>query len=384
MRSLAANSLNLVSGVAVSLFLTGSLAAQGPKPPETKGPLPVANPGDQVLVKREAARLIDPEKYRTHLYLEPIISVTLSAPFDGIVRQVSVKSNSSTKSQSELVRLENTVQKLQLARAQAAYKAASIEQKLADKKDDNQVGLASAKLEAAKAELDLAQHFVDQSTIRSPMNGEVLRVLVTEGQYVRAGDPLLVVGDLTKMRVEIPGERSALVKDQAFTLKVEQADVEGKIESVLPLSQRFDALRDLFESIACAQVVVDNANGAYKPGQTVYVPLIPRFPVVEVPAGAIGNGGDGNRRVQVLRQWTVRDLPITLMGPIGNQRLFVSGAFAEGDEVIYEASHTLPDGFVLKAGGTSAATAGTPTGTGTNPAGNPGTTPVTKPTAGGF
>ncbi len=384
MRSLAANALNAVWGAVAVLTLTGSLAAQGAKPADTKGPLPVANPGDQVLVKREAARLIDPEKYRSHLYLEPIVSVTLSAPFDGIVRQVSVKSNSTTKSQSELVRLENTVQKLQLARAQAAYKAASIEQKLADKKDDNQVSLASAKLEAAKAELDLAQHFVDQSTIRSPMNGEVLRVLVTEGQYVRAGDPLLVVGDLTKMRVEIPGERNALVKDQAYTLKVEQADVEGKIEAVLPLSPRFDPLRDLFESIACAQVVIENANGKYKPGQTVYVPLIPRFPVVEVPAGAIGNGGDGNRRVQVLRQWTVRDLPVTLMGPIGNQRLFVSGAFAEGDEVIYEASHTLPDGFVLKAGGTPATTAGTPTATGTNPAGNPGTTPVTKPTAGGF
>lgn len=378
MRSLAANALTVLVCSLSMLVLTATSEAQGTKPTEAKGPLPVANPGDQVLVKREAARLIDPEKYRTHLTLEPIISVTLSAPFDGVVRQVSVKANATTKSQSELVRLENTVQKLQLARAQAAYKGASIEQKLADKKDDNLVNLAAAKLEAAKAELDLAQHFVDQSTVRSPMNGDVLRVLVAEGQYVRAGDPLLVVGDLTKMRVEIPGERNALVKDQSYTLKVEQADVEGKIEAVLPLSPRFDALRDLFESIACAQVVIDNASGKYKTGQTVYVPLIPRFPVVEVPAGAIGNAGDGNRRVQVLRQWTVRDLPVTLMGPIGSQRLFVSGAFAEGDEVIYEASHTLPDGFVLKAGGTPTATGATGAGA------NPGSPATTKPVGGGF
>ncbi len=89
MRSLAANALNAVWGAVAVLTLTGSLAAQGAKPTDTKGPLPVANPGDQVLVKREAARLIDPEKYRSHLYLEPLVSVTLSAPFDGIVRQVS-------------------------------------------------------------------------------------------------------------------------------------------------------------------------------------------------------------------------------------------------------------------------------------------------------
>lgn len=356
------------------------LVAQTGKPAtDSKGPLPIAVAGDSVLVKREAARLIEPDKYKTHLALEPIVSVTVSAPFDAVVRQVAVKANTATKAQQELVRLDHQVQKLHLSRAQAAFRAASIEQKLVDKKDENQTALAQAKLEIAKAELDLAQLYVDQSTLRSPIIGDVLRVFVTEGQYVRAGDPVAIVGDLTKLKIEIPSERSHVEKDKPFKIKVEQSEVDGVIEAVLPLSPRFDVLRDLFESIASATVVLDNPNGKWKPGQTVYVPLIPRFPVVEAPSGAIGNTGEGGRKVQVLRNSTVRDLPVTLMGPVGGSRLFVSGAFAEGDEVIYEASHALPDGFVLKSSAGATATTGGSTG---GNAGAGGTTTTPPPRTG--
>jgi biotin carboxyl carrier protein len=326
-----------------------------------KGPLPNANAGDQVLVKREPARLIDPEKYRTHLSLEPYQSITMAAPFDGVVRQVAQKANSQVKSQQELLRLDNTVQKLHLVRAQAAFKVATTEQKLADKKDETQAALAQAKVDLAKAELDIAQNSVDSATLRAPIIGEVMRVLVAEGQYVRAGDPLIVIGDTAKLKVEIPAERAQLEKDKPFSLKVEQAEVEGKVEAVLPLDAKFNPLRDLFESVASAMIVVDNANGKWKAGQSVFVPLVPRHPVVEVQASTVANSTDGGRKVQVLRQSVVRDLPVVLMGPIGSNRLFVSGPFGEGDEVIYETSHTLPDGFVLRS---AAATGGNPNATG--------------------
>lgn len=365
----------------VLLAIIPAAQGQGTTPP-AKGPLPNANAGDQVLVKREAARLTNPEKYRSHLFLEPVQSITLAAPFDGVIRQVSIKTNGQVKSQQEIVRLDNTVQKFQLARAQAAFKAATIEMKLADKQDENQGALAQAKLDVAKAELDLAQHNVDQATIRSPIIGDVMKIFVAEGEFVRAGDPLATVGDFTRLKVEIPAERSQVEKDKPFTLKIEQSEVEGKVDAVLPLNDKFDPLRDLFESIASASVIVDNNANRLKPGQTVYVPLIPRYPVVEVPSSAIANLPDGTRKVQILRQWMVRDIPVTLMGPVGSNRLYVSGAFAEGDEVIYETSHTLPDGFVLRsaaapATGNAANTTGT--GAGATPAGG-----TTKPVGGGF
>ncbi|OYW18924.1 MAG: hypothetical protein B7Z55_09770 [Planctomycetales bacterium 12-60-4] len=193
------------------------------------------------------------------------------------------------------------------------------------------------------------------------------RILVVEGQYVRAGDPLVEVGDSSRVKVEVPTERSAATKGSQVTVKIESVEVQGVIEAILPLNPAFDPLRDLFESITSAVVVFDNADGRLFAGQTVYVPLIPRNPVVQVASSSILNTADGARKVQVLRGAVVRDLTVTLMGPVGIDRLYVAGPFSVNDEVIYETSHQLPDGFQLRPlTGTAATT--TPAAGGTTPA----------------
>ena len=346
---------------------------------ESKGPLPVAAAGDQVIVKREASRVIDPHKYRISLAIEPRSTITLTAPFDGTVKQAQGKLNGKLQSQAEIVRLDTTIPKLIVARAEAAYKVALNEQKLAADKDETQKALAQAKLDVAKAEVDLAKHSLDSCSIRAPFAGELQRLLVSEGQFVKAGDPVAIVVDVSSVKVEIPVERATAEQGKTISLKIETAEVEGKIEAVLPLHSRFDALRELFDSVASAIVVVENGTGQFKAGQTVYVPLIPRQPVMEVPVSSIGNLPDGQRKVQVVRQFSVRDVPVVLMGSVGTKRLFVSGPFAEGDEVIYEASHQLGDAFQLKpAAATAASGQGNAPTTG---AGDPGTT---KPKSVGF
>ncbi len=329
---------------------TSPAGAQGqPTPPAAtgdKGPLPLAAQGDQVLVKREATNLIDPEKYRVNLALEPIHTVVLTAPFDGIVKEIPEKLNNKVKPQTEILRLDNTVQRLQLQRAQAEFKLATLGQKGA--KDEAEKEVATARVEAAKAELDLAQYRADQTSIRAPISGDIVRILVVPGEFVTAGQPLATIADSGRMKVEVPVERNLVKKGDPLTLKIEAAEVPGSVEGIMPLSSSFDPLRDLFESIASAVVVFDNANGKLFAGQTVYVPLIPRNPVVQVPSSAVLNGSDGTRRVQVLRGSVVRDLTITLMGPVGVDRLYVTGAFADKDEVIFQTSHQLPDGFQLQ------------------------------------
>lgn len=320
-----------------------------------QGNLPVATAGDQVVIKREACRVIEPQKYRVPLSIEAIQTVTLVAPFDGTVKQIGAKPNSKVQSQGEVVRLDSTIQKLNLSRAQLVAKVAAIEMRQAEK-DETLKELAQVKIDLAKIDLELAQAAFDHTTIRSPFASEVQRILVTEGQFVRAGEPVAVVADNRMMKVEIPVDRAAAENGKAFSLKIEQDEVEGKIDAVLPLPSKFESLRDLFDSIASVLVVVDNAQGKYKVGQTVYVPLIPRQPVVEVATSAVGNQTDGNRKVQVVRQSFVRDIPVTVMGQVGTTRVFVSGPFAEGDEVIYESSHLLGDAFQLKPSGSAAQT----------------------------
>ncbi|MBI1348549.1 HlyD family efflux transporter periplasmic adaptor subunit [bacterium] len=340
----------------------GNNPSATPAAPKEAPPLPIANPGDQVVAKHEALNLIDAEKYRVNLSLEPHQQVLLSAPHDAIVRQVLEKTNNKVKPQTEILRLESTAQKLGLQKAQAEYRAATLEQKLA--KDEDQKALAAARLEAAKAGVDLAQFLYDQTGIRTPINGEVRKILVVEGQYVRAGDPLALIGDSSKMKIEIPVERAGLEKGSKRLVKIEANEMEGTVEAIVPLNPGFDPLRDLFESITSAVVVFDNTDGRLFAGQTVYVPIIPRQPIVQVASSAVLNAADGGRRVQVLRQGVVRDIGITLMGPVGVDRLYVSGAFAPNDEIIFQTSHQLPDGFQLEPIASAIAKPGTtPAGT---------------------
>ncbi len=341
-------------GVAVTGTVFG--IAQG----FAQGNLPLATTGDHVVIKKEASRVIDPHKYRVSLSIEALQTVTLVAPFDGTIKQVVAKTNSKLQPQSEVVRLDNTVQKLQLARAQAALKLASIEQRAAGK-EELAAALTQAKVDLAKIDVDIVQSILDQTSIRAPFAGEVQRVLVVEGQFVKAGDPIAIVADTSKMKVEIPVDRSLAESGKGFSMKIEANEVEGKIDAVLPLPAKFDVLRELFDSIASVIVVVENGDNKFKVGQTVYVPLIPRQPVVEVPITAIGNLADGHRKVQVVRQLVVRDVSVALLGQVGSTRVFVSGPFAEGDEVIYDSSHQLGDAFQLKlsAGVAAAGTTGT-------------------------
>ncbi len=321
-------------------------------PGRDEGSLPIAVAGDQVVIKRDAVTPLDPLKYRTALYLSPAHSVTLVAPFDATVRGLPVKVGQSLQAQAEVLRLDNAVQKFQAQRVQSLYKVALLEQKLtADSAGEDQKELAQAKVDAVKADLDLAQHQLDQASVRIPFAGEVLRFLVSEGQFVKAGDPLALAGDTTSLQVEVPAERSQVDKAKSLAIKVEGQSVDAQIQSVLPLDPKFDSLRELFDSITSAVLTVDNAKRVFRPGQTVFVPLIPRHPVAEVPASAIGNQKDGGRKVQVLRDYTVRDISVVLMGSVGEDRLFVSGPFAQGDEVIYESSHQLADGFPVKSSG---------------------------------
>lgn len=368
-----------VSGISmrtcIAILVVGSMANSI----FAQGNLPLATTGDQVAVKRDIARIIDAHKYRVPLAMEAIHTVTLVAPFDATVKQVVLKTNAKVQAQSEIVRFDNTMQKLHLARAQAALKLASLKLKAAGK-EESAAALAQAEVDVTKVDVEISQAILDQTSVRSPLSGEVQRILVTEGQFVRAGDPIAVVADTSKMKAEIPVDRSLAEVGKPFALKVESSEVDGKIDAVLPLPSKFDVLRELFDSIASVVVVVNNDDGKIKVGQTVYPPLLPRQPVVEVPVAAVGNMADGHRKVQVLRQSVVRDISVTLLGQIGTTRVFVSGPFAEGDEVIFESTHQLNDGFQLKTASGNPVASGTPTGD--KSGAPPGTATPVKPATG--
>ena len=307
----------------------------------------------QIVIHRRALQLRSPEKYQISMHLEPRQTLRIASPFDGTVKAVLRKPGQKVDSATEIVRMDVTEKQLLLDRAKALYKAAQLEGEQAAAKGGNGEGsiakqLGDARLQAAKAELDLAAFWVEQGTLRAPFSGEVFGVSVADGQVVRMGDPLVLIGDTGVLKVEIPVDRATTQVGQTVAIKVEDKTADAKVEALLPLSARFEPLRDLLPSAAMASAVVQNSSGQLKSGQTVYSPLVPREPIADVPNSCVGNVGDGNHKVQVLRDNVVRDVPVATLAAVGADRSFVSGSFRTGDEVIESSSQELADGTIVR------------------------------------
>jgi membrane fusion protein (multidrug efflux system) len=342
--------------------------------PQDSGPPPGSVPGgtrgaaaaapadlQQAVIERMPLVTRNPQTYQVPLRLDPVTSVDLVAPLDGVVNNISVKPGDKIAAQAEAARLESTERQLELDRARAEFQLAQLEQESAG---SDGARLAAARLDVAKFGLQLAQHRLDQTTLRAPFSGTITRVHVVPGQFVRAGQALATLADLTRLAVEMPIDRKSVNAGDSLSIKVEDATVNAQVEAILPLADRFEPLRDLFLSIASGRLLVDNATGQFQAGQTVYSDMIPRHPVVEAPTTSIGNSADGQRKVQVIREGFVRDVPVQLLGQSGDTHVFVTGRFGPTDELVVKTSVELLDGTraVQATEAATAAASGGPTG----------------------
>ena len=341
--------LHPVSYIALSLgvlgFGTESLLAQSSPPPSR----PPANApasggaasaaGRSVVIERAPVLFRDPVKYQVNLHLEPVRKLTLASTVDGVVTTVLTQVGQEITPQAEVLRLDGRDAQLKLARAQAALKAAKADLDAATAKP-----AAEARVEVAETDLKLAELDQTRTVIRSPLKGLVTAILVVEGEFVHAGQPLATVIDPSQFFVEVPIDGKTQKAGESIELKLEDANVPAKLAAVLPLSPQLDPLRDLFLSPATGRVLLENTGGKWRAGQTVYSPMIPRLPVAEVPTAALVNADQGGRKVQVIREGFVRDIPVQALGQLGTDHLFVSGRFGATDELIVKTSETLLDG----------------------------------------
>jgi membrane fusion protein, multidrug efflux system len=338
---LMAASTPAISEIALGWQDAGNVASRSGSPVEGE---------QEVVIKRAALSLLDPRTYRASMHLAPARRVDLTAPADGVIRSVAVRPGQKAKQQMEACRLDDARAVLVQKRAKALLAAAEAERKAAEAKGDaGLVALADARRDAAVAEVEIANHDWERLVVRVPFEGDIERVYVVEGQFVRAGDRLATVLDGSRLTVEVPIERTGAAPGGVLPIRVEDMSVQARIEAIIPLAPQFDALRELTASPASAIVVVDNTAGTLSAGQTVYSDLVPQFPVALVPSACISNLPDGNRKVQVLRDAVVRNVTVRVLGKIGSDSVYLSGRFGDGDEVIVSSTRELPDGTPLRA-----------------------------------
>ena len=122
----------------------------------------------------------------------------------------------------------------ELARAEAALaEAERAFEKVKDGPDPDALGLAQARLDNAVAQVNGAKAALADLSLVAPFAGTVSNVAVRPNEWVTPGAPVVVLGDLTNLRVE--------------TTDLNEIDV-ASVEVGAPATVTFDALSDTLVS----------------------------------------------------------------------------------------------------------------------------------------
>ncbi|MCG6154581.1 efflux RND transporter periplasmic adaptor subunit [Rubinisphaera margarita] len=344
-------SKRLRSALFVTLCTLGLFCANAPDL-HAQRPDPNAQPAaTQLIIKREAIHPISPDKFRVPISLAPTRQLDIRSLNEGIVQNIRVQPGGKVSGQEEVLRIESAKAIKQLDRAKANLKVATIRRDLARGQTGPQaqanLDLAEAELDVAEADLDLAQLNHDNTSIRAPFAGEILNIAVTVGTFVNEGDLLMVLRDSTELSARIPVDRQKVKQGDTLEVQLDNGVAKGTVQTVLPLTNEWQSLRQLIDTAAIAVVVIDNKDRRFEDGQTVYSSIVPRQSVIEIPNTALKNSETGTRLVQVLRDNLVRDIEVELLGAIGDSRSYVAGPFQSDDELITESSQVLLDSTVV-------------------------------------
>ncbi|MAT14499.1 MAG: hypothetical protein CMJ46_04430 [Planctomyces sp.] len=297
-----------------------------------------------VTIEREPLMVKSPDAYQFRFHLAPTRRVEVRASTSGSIKQVNVKPGDTVRSQFKLAALDDTRQQLNLKIAAAKLEVA----KQLKPSDSEPAAAISAKQDLANAEVELAKYELALTDVLAPFDGKVDELLQREGVFVTPGTVIAVLIDDSELTVQLPLERANMKQGDTISIQVESKQVSAKVQNISGLPAELDSLRDLGASVAMVTCVVDNTGKQYHAGQTVYSPLIPRHAVAEVDLDAVINSPQGGRQVQVIREQTVRNIRVQALGQLGDDRIFVSGLFVDGDEVVNNSSVELKEGTLVQ------------------------------------
>jgi len=213
---------------------------------------------------------------------------------------------------------------------------------------DAQVALYKARVEEAKAALEIASGNLAKTSVRSPLaDALVAEVAFDEGQYVTVGQPLARVVNLDRMwlDVEVGESRLADVRpglDVTFSVPAYPGDqFAGTINSISPAGD--PASRSFL-----VRVAVENADHRLKGGMfaVATIPVNNRQGVTVVPKSAVKQEGKF-RYIFLIEKNKVLKRPVTLGLESGDSIEVIEGV-QPGAAIVTVGVEELADGDTVK------------------------------------
>ncbi|MEO7599324.1 MAG: efflux RND transporter periplasmic adaptor subunit, partial [Opitutus sp.] len=233
--------------------------------------------------------------------LAPVQGVTVSADAEGTIVNIAVESGSAVKRGDLLVEIDSSVERAQLAAAEARAALSTLSRDRAkdlwDRKASSQSEFdsADATLKQSSAEVEGLKAQIAKKQVRAPFDGRVGIRSVNLGQFVSRGQALLPLQKLDPIFVNfyVPQRQmQALSAKQKISVVVdayETTPFEGTITAINSVVDA--ATRNVF-----VQATLGNPEETLRAGMfaRVEVELPSTEPVVAVPATAIAYASYGN------------------------------------------------------------------------------------------
>jgi biotin carboxyl carrier protein len=296
-----------------------------------------------------------PERYQVSEVLEPIQRITLVAPADGVIRSLGARLGSSVRETQVLVELDPREASARLKAAQAEVK----ERQALLGTDPKLEAAFKAQLEAAQARAELAQLAVERCTLRAPFAGRVVDLPVSAGQFVLKGTTILELADVSSLKAFQPVDRRQVSAGSSLSVQIEDKEVAGKVQAILPLPDEYLVLRELVTPLAAAWVILPNPKSELEVGLRVRTSSIPTTPIAVIAKRSIKQDSPRSAEsavVQVLRNdfdsgvpvQIVTNLPVQVLGEVGPDRIQVTGRFRPTDSLVVATSSPLLAGTMVK------------------------------------
>jgi membrane fusion protein (multidrug efflux system) len=217
----------------------------------------------------------------------------IAAEVSGVIKAINVKPNERAKTGEVLIQIDDAVERADLLAAEANMRLYSAQlsrsRALMGKGFVSRASLdtVEAQLGVAKSARERAKAVIGQKAMEAPFAGTVGIARVDVGQYVNAGDVLVTLQDLDRMKIDftIPEQAAASLKiGQRASFGPDKANLkfEGTVIGIDPKAEPSSRL-------VAVQAEVTNAAGAIRPGQFVAVRVdLPTEPnVIALPQTAV-------------------------------------------------------------------------------------------------
>ncbi len=246
--------------------------------------------------------------------LNPVALINVGSQVSGTVVELNADFNDRVKKGQVLLKLDPTIFNAQIKQSEASLASAEASKRLAMAnlernqklvtqnyisgsaldQSKREVEVADANIKLARAQLDRVQADLNNSVIRSPIDGVIIKRTIDMGQTVAASfqTPNLfqIARDLTKMQIDTSVSEADVgaLKDGLSARFVVDAYPDREFDATL---RQFRLAATVLQNVVTYNVVLDVDNQAelLKPGMTAQVRLVVgnRQNVLRIPTAAL-------------------------------------------------------------------------------------------------